>query len=152
MRLSSSVAWTRAVIVILMTTACSNAARDNGADSAAIAPANADSIARSAATDAARLRDSAQATLATLLDNSVSATFDSVVVIQPAPDGGRSPAPAVCGRIGGKPGIGGRSTPTRFVYQGRWTVFVEEAGNQAEFAAVWAKMCDRAAGTVILEG
>ncbi len=142
MRLSSSVAWTRAVIVILMTTACSDAARDNGADSAAIAPVNVDAIARSAATNAATLRDSAQATLATLLVNPASATFDSVVVIQPPSVDGRAPVLAVCGRIGGKPGIGGRSTPTRFVYQGRWTVFVEEAGNQAEFAAVWAKLCE----------
>ncbi len=138
--------------IILMIAACSDAAPDHGADSAAVAAANADSIARSAATNAATLRDSAQATLATLLDDPASAVFDSVVVIQPPPVDGRSPAPAVCGRIGGKPGIGGRSTPTRFVYQGRWTVFVEEAGNQAEFAAVWAKMCDGAGGTVLLGG
>lgn len=151
MRLSSSVARSlMLMIIMLMIAACSGYSSDRNADSAAVAAANADSIARPAAIDAATLRDSAQVTLATLLDDPASATFDSVVVIQPAPVDGRSPAPAVCGRIGGKPGIGGRSTPTRFVYLGRWTVFVEEAGNQAEFAAVWAKMCDAAAGTVVL--
>ncbi|MEO7611098.1 MAG: hypothetical protein ABIV27_06290 [Gemmatimonadales bacterium] len=140
------------LFIVLMIAACSDAAPDRDSDSAAFAANNADLIARPAAIDAATLRDSAQATLATLLDDPANATFDSVVVVQPPPTDGRATAPAVCGRVNGKPGIGGRSTPTRFVYQGRWTVFVEEAGNQTEFAAVWARMCDADGGTLVLEG
>ncbi len=148
-RETSSVGWLLTVIAVL-TAGCSTPAPHNSADSAAPPAASPDAAAQPAAVDAATLRDSAQVTLATLLDNPANATFDSVVVVQPPPSEGRATEPAVCGRINGKPGIGGRSTPTRFVYQGRWTVFVEEAGNKAEFAAVWAKLCDVTTGTVLL--
>jgi hypothetical protein len=90
------------------------------------------------------LRDSAKATLATLASR---ATFDSVVVIQPPHDGTRLPAMAVCGRIGGLPG---RSAPARFVYQSKWTVFVEEDANVAAFGELWARSCDVAGGTVVV--
>jgi hypothetical protein len=93
------------------------------------------------------LSDSAKATLATLLDDPGSATFDSVVVVQPPHDGARLPAMAVCGRIGG---LSGRPTPARFVYQSKWTVFVEEAANQAAFGALWARSCAVAGGTVVV--
>jgi hypothetical protein len=53
---------------------------------------------------------------------------------------------AVCGRIGGLPG---RPAPVRFVYQSKWTVFVEEAGNQAAFAELWARSCAAAGGVVV---
>lgn len=91
--------------------------------------------------DSTALRDSAEATLAPLLDKPASATFDSVVVLQPPYEDGRWPAPVVCGRIGGKPGIGGRTASTRFIYQNRFTVFVEEPANQRQFNALWVKTC-----------
>ena len=90
------------------------------------------------------LRDSAKATLATLTSR---ATFDSVVVVQPPHDGNRLPAMAVCGRIGALPG---RSAPARFVYQSKWTVFVEEDANQVAFAELWARSCDVVGGTVVV--
>ena len=103
------------------------------------------------AAQAVVLRDSAKAVLATLLADPSTATFDSLVVIQPPVEGGRRPALVACGRISGSPGIGGRRTPTRFVYQNRWTVFVEEDANREQFAELWAKSCDAMKGTVIAD-
>ncbi|MGD9523297.1 MAG: hypothetical protein AB7P61_05670 [Gemmatimonadales bacterium] len=119
------------------------------ADPAALAAARADSLARAAAEAAPALRDSAQATLAALLDTPASATFDSVVVIQPPMDGDRLPGMVVCGRIGGRPGIGGSRTPVRFIYQNRWTVFIEEAANRAKFGELWDASCGAGSGTVV---
>lgn len=95
-------------------------------------------------TTALALRDSAKATLATL---AAHATFDSVVVIQPPHDGERLPAMAVCGRISGLPG---RPSSVRFVYQSKWTVFVEESVNQAAFGELWARSCAVAGGMVVV--
>lgn len=128
--------------------ACSGDA-EPAADPAALAAARADSLARAAAAAAPALRDSAQATLAALLDTPASATFDSVVVIQPPMDGDRLPGMVVCGRIGGRPGIGGSRTPVRFIYQNRWTVFVEEAANRAKFGELWGASCGEGSGTVV---
>jgi hypothetical protein len=106
--------------------------------------------ARTLLAEAEDLRDSAQVVLATLLTDPASARFDSLVVIQPPVEGGRQPSLAACGRIGGSPGIAGRGGMTRFVYQNRWTVFVEEDGNREQFAALWARSCDPATGTVLI--
>ena len=119
-----------------------------GGESAEVAPDT--TTANVAAIDTAAamaLRDSAKATLATLVHTQTGATFDSVVVIQPPHDGARLPAMAVCGRIGGLPG---RSTPVRFVYQSKWTVFVEEADNQAAFSDLWARSCAVVGGLVVV--
>jgi hypothetical protein len=116
-------------------------------DSAALA----DSLAQAARAEAHVLVDSAKTTLATLLDNPATATFDSVVVIQPPPADGRSPAMAACGRIGGRPGIGGSRTPVRFIYQGKWTVFVEESRNAEQFAGLWAKLCAAPGAEVVMD-
>ncbi len=121
-------------------------------DPAARQQAEADSVLEAARAGAGELVDSAKAVLATLLDNPTSATFDSVVVIQPPRTDGRFPAIVACGRIGGRPGIGGSRTPVRFIYQGKWTVFVEEAANQARFAELWGNLCDVAGGEVVLDG
>lgn len=99
-----------------------------------------------AVASAPAFRDSALVRFATLLDDPTTATFDSVVVVQPPPENGRLPARAVCGRIGGRPGIGGSRTPVRFIYIGAFTVFVEEAANRAKFAELWAKSCAPAGG------
>lgn len=132
------------IVAFIFLVACGGGAPETAPDS---------TVATVAAPDtalAATLRDSAKATLATLLDDPVSATFDSVVVIQPPPDGARLPAMAVCGRIGGRPGIGGRTAPVRFVYQSKWTVFVEAAANQTAFGELWARSCAAVGGTVVM--
>ncbi len=116
------------------------------------AAARADSIAAAAVASAPAFRDSAQATLASLLDDSASATFDSVVVVQPPAVDGRLPARVVCGRISGRPGVGGSREPVRFIYHGRWTVFVADDANRAKFAELWASGCADPAGVVQLEG
>ncbi|HET9066201.1 MAG TPA: hypothetical protein VFN22_10325 [Gemmatimonadales bacterium] len=121
-------------------------------DSAAMVAARADSLAQARAAEAPVLRDSAKATLAALLTTPASATFDSLLVIQPPEEDGRMPSLVVCGRIGGKPGIGGSRTRTRFIYQNRFTVFVEDATNQRQFIALWARTCGVPGGTVVLEG
>lgn len=136
------------VIAALLLAACGGGdAPDTPAvDSAALA----DSLAQAARVEARVLVDSAKATLATLLDQPASATFDSVVVIQPPPADGRLPAMAACGRIGGRPGVGGSRSPVRFIYQGKWTVFVEEARNAEQFAGLWAKLCAAPGGEVVM--
>jgi hypothetical protein len=117
-----------------------------------VAAARSDSLAAAARAAAPALVDSAKATLATLLDYPGSAVFDSVRVIQPPEVDGRLPTMAVCGRMGGRPGVGGSRTPVRFVYQNRWTVFVEEAANRERFAELWARSCGVDGGTEVLEG
>jgi hypothetical protein len=138
--------------MVLLLLACAAPEADPAADSAAMATARDDSIVAAAVAEAPTVRDTAKATLATLLDDASSATFDSVVVIQPPVIGDRVPGLAVCGRIGGRPGIGGSSVPVRFVYQGRFTVFVEEAENREQFADLWARLCAAPGATVVLEG
>ena len=125
-------------LVAALLTACSGGSAEPAPDSTAVAVAAPDTAA------ALVLRDSAKATLATL---AARATFDSVVVIQPPHDGERLPAMAVCGRIGGLPG---RTAPARFVYQSKWTVFVEEEANLAAFGELWARSCAVSGGTVVV--
>ena len=99
---------------------------------------------------AAALRDSARAVVATLLADSSTAMFDSLVVVQPPAEGNRMPSMAVCGRVAGKPGIKGRTTPTRFVYRTRFALFVQDDDNTQQFADLWATNCT--SGTVVLRG
>ncbi|MBK7596823.1 MAG: hypothetical protein IPJ11_16750 [Gemmatimonadetes bacterium] len=90
--------------------------------------------------EAAALRDSAQATLATLLKNPATAVFDSVVVMQPPAVGDRLPPMVVCGQINGKPGIGGvHADPLRLSDQ--VALFVEEAANRQAFADLVGRTC-----------
>ena len=125
-------------LVAALLAACGGGSPEPASDSTASAVVAPDTVA------ALALRDSARTTLATLASR---ATFDSVVVIQPPHDGERLPAMAVCGRIGGLPG---RSTPARFVYQSKWTVFVEDDANQAAFGELWARSCGVAGGAVVV--
>jgi hypothetical protein len=126
---------------LFLSVACASPEPGPGKDGVEIVVVNVDSLARAAVEAALELRDSAKTTLATLLDNPASAVFGSLVVIQPPEVEGRLPSPAVCGWINGTPGIGGRSTPTRFVYQSKWTVFVEEEANRDKFLELWADAC-----------
>ena len=79
----------------------------------------------------------------------LTAVFDSVVVIQPPAVGDRLPPMVVCGQISGKPGIGGRSTPTRFVYQTKFALFVEEAANRQAFADLVGRTCGATGARVV---
>jgi hypothetical protein len=139
-----------AFVMLIMLVACGGEAAPDPAAEAAAAAARADSIAAAAMASAPAFRDSAQARLATLLDDPATATFDSVIVVQPPEVEGRLPARAVCGRIGGRPGVGGSRTSVRFIYQGAFTVFVEDDANRAKFAELWASTCAVDGGLVPL--
>ena len=133
-----------ALVVISTTTAvvaCSPSKSSNGPDSATVARNLADSVAKAGVQHASELMDSARVALASLLKDPKSATFDSLMVVQPPPINGRPSRMVVCGRIRGKPGIGGRSAPAAFVYQNRMTVFVEDPTNQRAFGDVWSGLC-----------
>ena len=135
---------------VMLVVGCASPKASDGVDSAAVAAARADSLARAAVVEATVLRDSAQATLATLLKNPATAVFDSVVVMQPPAVGDRLPPMVVCGRIHGKPGIGGGSTPTRFVYQTKFALFVEEAANRQAFADLVKRTCAATGARVVV--
>ncbi|MDZ4257696.1 MAG: hypothetical protein U0974_03005 [Gemmatimonadales bacterium] len=138
-----------ALAALVSMAACGGGAEGpDPAAEAAAAAARADSIAAAAVASAPAFRDSAQARLATLLDDPATATFDSVIVVQPPEVEGRLPARAVCGRMGGRPGVGGSRTPVRFIYISAFTVFVEEDANRAKFADLWAKSCGAVGGVV----
>jgi hypothetical protein len=110
----------------------------------------ADSLDRVEQHEAVALADSARATLATLLTDPSTAAFDSLVVVRPpSSEEGRLAPLAVCGSIRGRPGIGGRATATRFVYQTKWAVFVEEAANREAFAELMGRTCG-AAGVLVV--
>lgn len=134
---------------MLLIVGCASPKAEAGVDSAAVAAARADSLAKATLIEATTLRDSAEATLATLLKNPATAGFDSVVVIQPPAVGDRLPPMVVCGQISGKPGIGGRSTPTRFVYQTKFALFMEEAANRQAFADLVGRTCGATGARVV---
>ncbi len=135
---------------ILLLVGCASSKPSEAVDSAAVAAARADSLAKAAVVEGGALRDSAQATLATLLKNPASAVFDSVVVMQPPAVGDRLPPMVVCGRINGKPGIGGRQAPTRFVYQTKFALFVEESANRQAFEELVGRTCGATGARVIV--
>jgi|CXWL01.1.fsa_nt_gi hypothetical protein len=129
---------------------CASPKTSDGVDSVAVAAARADSLAKAAVVEGTALRDSAQATLATLLKNPATAVFDSVVVMQPPAVGDRLPPMVVCGRISGKPGIGGRAMPTRFVYQTKFALFVEDSANRQAFAELVGRTCGATGAHVVV--
>jgi hypothetical protein len=139
------------VAALLFGVACSDSSADKQADAAAQAAATADSLASAAKAEADKLRNDARSVLAELLSDPSSATFDSLVVVRPSAPEGHVAIMSACGRISGKPGSGGSRTPTRFVYQGRFTVFVEDGRNGDEFAALWAMVCDAPGATIFPE-
>jgi hypothetical protein len=143
--------WKSAIVTSLLLAACGHTSAPPAADSTAAAAHMDDSIIALRTQQAAAFADTARNTLAVLLKHPESAVFDSIVVVQPPKDGDHWPTPYVCGRIGGKPGIGGRSTLTPFVYQSRINVFVLDQTNGAAFAALRAKGCDNPAARVLLK-
>ena len=46
-------------------------------------------------------------------------------------------------------GIGGRSTPTRFIYQTKFALFVEEAANRQAFADLVGRTCGATGARVV---
>lgn len=131
--------------------ACTSSKPSNGPDSATVASNLADSVAKAEQQRAGALRDSARVALASLLKDPKSATFDSLMVVLPPPVNGRPSPMVVCGRIRGKPGIGGRSAPAAFVYQNRMTVFVTDASNKKAFGEVWSETCAHPQARVIVK-
>lgn len=120
-------------------------------DPAVVAQQRADSVLAAHTQGAAALLDEAKGVMKQVLKDSATATFDSLVVVQPPMANGTWPAPAVCGRIGGKPGVKGTTGMTPFIYMNRMTVFVLESSNATEFAGLRAKMCDGAGTKVLLK-
>jgi hypothetical protein len=138
------------VITLLLLAACGGRSSPPAADSATTARHADDSLIARRTQQAPALEDTARRTLAVLLKHPESATFDSLTVVQPPKEGDNWPAPVVCGRIGGKPGIGGRNVPTPFIYQSRINVFVLDQSNGAAFAALRAKGCGNPTARVLL--
>ena len=138
-------------VTLLMVAACGHPSPPSRADSTAAAAHLDDSIIALRTQQAPALADTARNTLSVLLKHPESAVFDSLVVVQAPKVDGSWPTPVVCGRIGGKPGIGGRSTLTPFVYQSRINVFVLDQNNGPAFAALRAKGCDNLAARVLLK-
>jgi hypothetical protein len=142
--------WDFVVSTSLLLAACSHTSAPPPADSTATAAHLDDSIVALRTQQAPAFADTARNTLKVLLKHPESAVFDSLIVVQPPKEGGSWPTPWVCGRIGGKPGIGGRSTLTPFVYQNRINVFLLDQSNGAAFAVLRAKGCDNPAARVLL--
>jgi hypothetical protein len=126
----------------LVLTACSHRSPSPAADSAAVARHVSDSVLAGHTQAAPALLDSARNTMAQILKHPETARFDSLVVVQPAMQSGSWPAPAVCGRIGGTPGIDGASGMTPFIYRNPVTVFVLTQSNTAAFARLRTDLCD----------
>lgn len=137
-------------ITVLLLAACTQARTPSPADSAAVAKQQDDSIIAARTSGASLLADSARHIMATLLKRPVTAVFDSLVVVQPAKVDGAWPPLVVCGRMTGRPGIDGRSTPVPFIYQNRLDVFVLQENNGPAFAALRAKDCDNSVARVLL--
>ncbi len=134
----------------LMLSACGRAQSPSPPDTAAIAHQIDDSVAAARRALAPLLADSARHTVATLLAHPETATFDSLMVVQPPKAHGAWPALVVCGRMRGKPGIDGRRTATPFIYENRLDVFLQQANNAAAFADLRARSCDNPAARVVL--
>ena len=138
------------ILAPLIVAACGRAHTPSAADSAATAKQLDDSIIALRTQQAPAIADSARSILKVLLTHPETAVFDSVVVVQPPEQDGNWPLPYVCGRIGGKPGIGGKNVMTPFIYQNRLTVFVLDQSNGPAFAALRAKACANPASRVLL--
>jgi len=119
------------------------------ADSTAIARRVADSVLAAHTQGASALLDTARQTMAQILKRPETAKFDSLVVTQPAMKDGAWPEPAVCGRIGGKPGVSGSARMTPFIYLNRLTVFVLDQTNAEAFGQKRAEYCDGAGVKVL---
>jgi hypothetical protein len=141
----------RIAATLAVLAACGRTSAPPAPDGAVVVQHLDDSIIVLRTQQAPAFADTARSTLAVLLKHPESAVFDSLTVVQPPKAGGSWPTPWVCGRIGGKPGIGGRSTLTPFVYQNRINVFVLDQNNGPAFAALRAKGCDNPAARVLLK-
>ena len=138
-----------AVVVSSLVAACARPSAPPVADNTAVAAHADDSMLALRTQHAAEFIDTARTTMAVLLKHPESVSLDSVTVVQPPRDGGQWPTPYVCGRIGGKPGIGGRNTMTPFVYQSRINVFLLDQTNGTAFAALRARTCANPAARVL---
>lgn len=140
-----------AVVCLAVTTlaACSSAKQGNAPDSAAVAQHIADSLEQVAQSHAAELLSAAQADIASLLKKPATATFTELKVVQPPMKNDRLPPMVACGMVAGKPGMGEKPGPVKFIYQSRQTVFVEDATNHQPFTALWDESCGNPGSKVI---
>ena len=137
----------------LVSVACGRGAGNTppSVDTAAVARHVADSVLAAHTRAAPALLDTARQTMVQLLAHPATAVFDSLIVTQPAMRDGASPAPAVCGRIGGKPGVKGVRGMRRFIYLNRLTVFVLDQSNGEAFSKLRGELCDGPGVRVLLK-
>ncbi|MES2304305.1 MAG: hypothetical protein V4558_02320 [Gemmatimonadota bacterium] len=131
--------------------ACGGSPAPAPVDSAALAKQRLDSTLAERTSAAPALLAEARGVMAQLLSKPATALFDSLRVSQPAVRDGAWPPPAVCGRLGGKPGVSGSKGMTPFIYMNRMTVFVLDGKNQAQFSALYDKSCGGPGARVLLE-
>ncbi|MES2125218.1 MAG: hypothetical protein V4503_11085 [Gemmatimonadota bacterium] len=135
----------------LFAAACGGAPVPPPADSAALAQQRLDSTLAERTRDAPALLDEARSVMVQLLSKPATAVFDSLRVEQPPAHDSVWPPTAVCGRMGGKPGINGSRGMTPFIYMNRMTVFVLDGKNQAQFTELYQKNCG-GEGRKLLDG
>lgn len=131
--------------------ACGGAPAPAPVDSAAVAKQRLDSTLAERTRAAPALLEEARGVMVQLLSKPATAVFDSLRVEQPLVRDGVWPPTAVCGRLGGKPGVNGSSGMTPFIYMNRMTVFVLDGKNQAQFSALYDKSCRDPGARVLLE-
>jgi hypothetical protein len=136
--------------IAMLLAACSRRADTAPPDPALLAKIVADSVVAAHTAAAPILAEKARSVMMQLLKNPATAKFDSLIVTQPAFADGSWPLPAVCGRIGGKPGLKGSSGMTQFIYLNPVTVFVLEGTNAVPFGELRARNCDGPGVKVLL--
>ncbi|MEO7353441.1 MAG: hypothetical protein ABIZ70_03735, partial [Gemmatimonadales bacterium] len=119
-------------------------------DSAVLAQQRSDSVLAARTREAPALLQEARGVMVQILAKPATASFDSLRVMQPAVRDGVWPPPAVCGRLGGKPGVKGAAGMTPFVYFNKMTVFVRDQKNQVAFGELYGKTCSAAGGRVLV--
>lgn len=139
------------ILCAFLVGACGGAPAPAPVDSAALAKQHLDSVFAERTRTAPALLEEARGVMAQILPKPATAVFDSLRVVQPEVREGAWPPPAVCGRLGGKPGVNGSSGMTPFIYLNRMTVFVLDAKNQAQFNELYGKSCGGAGGRTLVQ-
>lgn len=135
----------------IVVSACSGAPTPPPVDSVAQAQHGIDSVFAARTREAPALLKEARGVMVQILSKPATAIFDSLRVEQPAVRDGTWPSPAVCGRLGGKPGVNGSAGMTPFIYLNKMTVFVLDQKNHAAFAELYGKTCGGPGARVLLE-
>lgn len=131
--------------------ACGGSPAPAPVDSAALAQQRLDSTLAERTRAAPALLEEARGVTAQILSKPATVVFDSLRVAQPAVREGAWPPPAVCGRLGGKPGVNGSTGMTPFIYLNRMTVFVLDGKNQEQFTELYDRSCRGPGVRVLVE-